>query len=57
MGDREIEARVSETESSSSCSDSVFEITPAKPSSSLRPSVPSKLLKSLTPSSRTHSSL
>ena len=58
MGDREIEARVGESESSSSySSDSVFEITPTKPSSSLRSSVPSKLPKSSTPSSHTHSSL
>ena len=57
MGGREIEARIGESESSSSSSsDSVFEITPAKPSSSLKPSVPSKLLKSSTPLC-THSSL
>ena len=57
MGDREIEARVGESESSSSSSsDFVFEITLAKPSSSLRPSVPSKLPKCLTPS-RNRSSL
>ena len=57
MGDREIEARVGESESSSSYSSySVFEITPTKPSSSLRSSVPSKLPKSSTPS-HTHSSL
>ena len=58
MGDREIEARVSESKScSSSSSDSVFEITPVKPSSSLKPSVSSKLLKSSTLSSHTCSSL
>ena len=58
MGDREIEARVSEFESSSSSSsDSVFEITLVKPSSSLKPSVSSKLLKSSTLSSHTCSSL
>ncbi|KAL0012174.1 hypothetical protein SO802_007282 [Lithocarpus litseifolius] len=58
MGDREIEARDGEFESSSSSSsDSIFEITLAKPSSSLKPSVPFKLLKSLTPSSRTRFSL
>ena len=58
MGDREIEARIGESKSSSSSSsDSVFEITLAKPFSSLKPSVPSKLLKSSTPSSLTRSSL
>ncbi|KAK9993437.1 hypothetical protein SO802_023140 [Lithocarpus litseifolius] len=58
MGDREIKARVGESESSSSSSsDSVFEITPTNPSSSLKPSISSKLLKFLTPSSCTHSSL
>ena len=58
MGDREIEARVGESESSSSSSsDSIFESTLAKPSSSLKPSVSSKLLKSSIPSLRTHLSL
>ena len=58
MGDREIEARVGESMcSSSSSSDSIFEITLAKPSSSLKPSVSSKLLKSSNPSSHTRSSL
>ena len=57
MGDREIEARIGESEFSSlSSSDSVFEITPTKPSSFLKPSIPSKLFKSSTPS-RTHFSL
>ena len=58
MGDKEIETGVSESESSSSSSsDYVFEITLVKPSSSLRPSVPSKLPKSFTSSSRNRSSL
>ena len=58
MGDREIEARVGESDSSSSSSNNfIFEITPAKPSSSLRSSVPSKLPKRSTPSSCNRSSL